>query len=204
MIRRPPRSTQSRSSAASDVYKRQVHGAYKVERTTKAMSSELFLFEDDEEFTEFVLPEIMKPFLDDEPLWDKDTSNGIALLWAPKPYSTRTGHSRRCYDIPLIASWFKERCPPGSKVKVRVSYQKLLKGWVLNSLHHRPPKALNKRSLLKAFSSTKFFQNTEIDWVEAGLQVCRQGYNMLNLLICLLYTSPSPRDRQKSRMPSSA
>ena len=25
-----------------------------------------------------------------------------------------------------------------------------------------------------------------------------------NLLACLLYTSPSPRDRQKSRMPSSA
>jgi pre-mRNA-processing factor 8 len=24
---------------------------------------------------------------------------------------------------------------------------------------------------------------TELDWVEAGLQVCRQGYNMLNLLI---------------------
>jgi hypothetical protein len=23
----------------------------------------------------------------------------------------------------------------------------------------------------------------ELDWVEAGLQVCRQGYNMLNLLI---------------------
>src|SRR5680860_1693544 len=28
MIRRPPRSTQSRSSAASDVYKRQVKGPY--------------------------------------------------------------------------------------------------------------------------------------------------------------------------------
>ena len=26
----------------------------------------------------------------------------------------------------------------------------------------------------------------------------------LKLWICLLYTSPSPRDRQKSRMPSSA
>ena len=25
-----------------------------------------------------------------------------------------------------------------------------------------------------------------------------------NILACLLYTSPSPRDRQKSRMPSSA
>ena len=27
---------------------------------------------------------------------------------------------------------------------------------------------------------------------------------LIDLLICLLYTSPSPRDRQKSRMPSSA
>ena len=26
----------------------------------------------------------------------------------------------------------------------------------------------------------------------------------VNLKVCLLYTSPSPRDRQKSRMPSSA
>ena len=29
----------------------------------------------------------------------------------------------------------------------------------------------------------------------------RDGHNFIN---CLLYTSPSPRDRQKSRMPSSA
>ena len=28
--------------------------------------------------------------------------------------------------------------------------------------------------------------------------------DLLKLHICLLYTSPSPRDRQKSRMPSSA
>ena len=28
--------------------------------------------------------------------------------------------------------------------------------------------------------------------------------NLHQALICLLYTSPSPRDRQKSRMPSSA
>jgi pre-mRNA-processing factor 8 len=32
-------------------------------------------------------------------------------------------------------------------------------------------------------AATKFFQATEVDWVEAGLQVCRQGYNVLNLLI---------------------
>ena len=30
------------------------------------------------------------------------------------------------------------------------------------------------------------------------------GYAVIRFLPCLLYTSPSPRDRQKSRMPSSA
>ena len=31
-----------------------------------------------------------------------------------------------------------------------------------------------------------------------------KGRDVLPLWVCLLYTSPSPRDRQKSRMPSSA
>ena len=39
------------------------------------------------------------------------------------------------------------------------------------------------RYLFHSFKVTKFFQSTQLDWVEAGLQVCRQGYNMLNLLI---------------------
>ena len=68
-------------------------------------------------------------------------------------------------------------------VKVRVSYQKLLKVFVLNALKHRPPKPQKRRYLFRSFKATKFFQTTTLDWVEAGLQVCRQGYNMLNLLI---------------------
>ena len=44
----------------------------------------------------------------------------------------------------------------------------------------------------------------------AELEVMKQGAILINASrgtvvdICLLYTSPSPRDRQKSRMPSSA
>ena len=40
--------------------------------------------------------------------------------------------------------------------------------------------------------------------LEAALQagIISSGLNVR--LVCLLYTSPSPRDRQKSRMPSSA
>jgi pre-mRNA-processing factor 8 len=76
-----------------------------------------------------------------------------------------------------------ERCPSNSPVKVRVSYQKLLKLYVLNRLHARPPQPVKKKDLFRSLKQTKFFQQTELDWVEAGLQVCRQGYNMLNLLI---------------------
>ena len=38
----------------------------------------------------------------------------------------------------------------------------------------------------------------------SGLQVPPQDNSSMDGYACLLYTSPSPRDRQKSRMPSSA
>ncbi|ETO20865.1 hypothetical protein RFI_16345, partial [Reticulomyxa filosa] len=125
----------------------------------------------------------LRPICEDFAPYSENTSTGIALYWAPHPFDKRSGNMRRCIDVPLVNPWFKEHCPREYPVKVRVSYQKLLKVWVLNELHHRAPKALNKKYLFKAFRQTKFFQETELDWVEAGLQVCRQGYNMLNLLI---------------------
>ena len=51
------------------------------------------------------------------------------------------------------------------------------------------------------------------DYYSEQLDIPRTAVNLvksyfvagtLNILSCLLYTSPSPRDRQKSRMPSSA
>ncbi|ODN04627.1 Pre-mRNA-processing-splicing factor 8 [Orchesella cincta] len=125
----------------------------------------------------------VEPLLSSLPLYSDNTANGIALLWSPRPYNMRSGRTRRSLDIPLVKTWYKEHCPPGQPVKVRVSYQKLLKYYVLNALKHRPPKPQKKRYLFRSFKATKFFQCTTLDWVETGLQVCRQGYNMLNLLI---------------------
>ena len=139
--------------------------------------------DDDDDDGSLTLPEGFEPFLADVPLYTDSTSSGIMLYWAPRPFNLRQGRMRRALDVPLVNTWFHERCPPNHPVKVRVSYQKLLKCWVLNQLHHRPPKALNKKYLFKSLKATKFFQSTELDWVEVGLQVCRQGYNMLNLLI---------------------
>ena len=135
---------------------------------------------EDEEFT---LPGNMEPFLAEEELYTSETSSAIALWWAPFPFDRRSGKMVRAQDVPLVKQWYLEHCPQGQPVKVRVSYQKLLKTYVLNELHKKKPKAQNQQNLMKSLRSTKFFQQTTIDWVEAGLQVCRQGFNMLNLLI---------------------
>jgi pre-mRNA-processing factor 8 len=132
---------------------------------------------------EFELPGNVEPFMADEELYTSETASAIALWWAPFPFNRRSGKMVRAQDVPLVKQWYLEHCPQGQPVKVRVSYQKLLKSYVLNELHKKKPKAQNKQYLLKTLKQTKFFQQTTIDWVEAGLQVCRQGFNMLNLLI---------------------
>ncbi|KAF5466768.1 hypothetical protein F2P56_016668 [Juglans regia] len=138
---------------------------------------------DEEDDDDFALPEGVEPFLNDTQLYTDTTAAGVSLLFAPRPFNMRSGRMRRAEDIPLVSEWYKEHCPPSYPVKVRVSYQKLLKCFVLNELHHRPPKAQKKKHLFRSLQATKFFQTTELDWAEAGLQVCKQGYNMLNLLI---------------------
>ena len=147
------------------------------------ISHEDEIFGDGSEDAEFSLPGNMEPFLADEELYTSETASAIALWWAPYPFDRRSGKMVRAQDVPLVKQWYLEHCPQGQPVKVRVSYQKLLKTFVLNELHKKKPKAQNKQNLMKSLKSTKFFQQTTIDWVEAGLQVCRQGFNMLNLLI---------------------
>ena len=132
---------------------------------------------------DFRLPPAVEPFLPDKDLENDLTADIAALWWAPEPYGRRSGHMRRAQDIPLVKNWYLEHCPPNQPAKVRVSYQKLLKCFVLNELRTRPEKAMSKKNLFRQLKATKFFQTTKLDWVEAGLQVCRQGYNILNLLI---------------------
>ena len=149
---------------------------------TVSHEDEIFGYLNNED-EEFVLPQEVEPFLADEEIYTSETSSAIALWWAPFPFDRRSGRMVRAQDVPLVKQWYLEHCPQGQPVKVRVSYQKLLKTFVLNELHKKKPKAQNKQNLMKSLRSTKFFQQTTIDWVEAGLQVCRQGFNMLNLLI---------------------
>jgi hypothetical protein len=85
------------------------------------------LFGDEDEDESFVLPAEVEPFLSEEPLYTDNTANAIALYWAPHPFDKRSGRTRRAEDVPLVKNWYMEHVPPGQPVKVRVSYQKLLK-----------------------------------------------------------------------------
>ncbi|KAJ1607668.1 Prp8 [Cryptosporidium canis] len=124
------------------------------------------------------------PFFDEFPLETNSTANGVLLFWSPFPFNIRSGPRRRSYDIQLLKDWYTSNNVSSEQpVKVRISQQKLLKSWILNSLHSKSAKNCKKRSFLRIIQNTKFFQSTEMDWVEVGLQVCKQGYNMLNLLI---------------------
>ena len=63
----------------------------------------------------------------------------------------------------------------------------------LNSLKLNHPGLTDKVENIKQYINASLKAQQELDDYE-----CENPYT------CLLYTSPSPRDRQKSRMPSSA
>ncbi|KAI5981401.1 NUC069, PrP8 N-terminal domain-containing protein [Pisolithus albus] len=132
---------------------------------------------------EFELPEDVEPFLAEKPLENDMAADGIGLWWAPDPYSHRSGRTRHAQGVPLVKNWYLEHRPPGQPVEVRMSYQKLLKCFVLNELKSHSEKAMTRKNLFRQLQAMKFLQTTRLDWVEVGLQICRQGYNVLNLLI---------------------
>ena len=63
------------------------------------------MYDDDEEEEEFTLDDDIEPFLKTTPLYTDNTANGIALLWAPRPFNLRSGHTRRAVDVPLVKQW---------------------------------------------------------------------------------------------------
>ena len=53
------------------------------------------------------------------------------------------------------------------------------------------------------YEVSDYLYQVEAYFEEVGFLVNKK-YVDIDVIVCLLYTSPSPRDRQKSRMPSSA
>lgn len=125
----------------------------------------------------------------------------LILLEAPQPFNKKSGKTVRAHDINLLKSWISQHPDnPRYPGKVKKSYQGLLKNKIktkLRSKKHKKKlhyklkdslkthKKFKKRSpkLLSVLRDTKFFQQTNVDWLEASLQLLRQGHNMLNLML---------------------
>ncbi|CAK9437442.1 uncharacterized protein LODBEIA_P18200 [Lodderomyces beijingensis] len=134
------------------------------------------------------------PFLQNEGLAkftgleQKTLNAALGLLDAPFPFNRRTGRTKRAEDVALTKSWYVSSTTRSSPLKTRISSQKLLKNQVLNQLRkNRKSESASKKTakggIIKGLKSTKYFHSTRIDWLEAGIQVCQQGFEMLNLLI---------------------
>ncbi|GMM59078.1 U4/U6-U5 snRNP complex subunit [Maudiozyma humilis] len=136
---------------------------------------------DDDE--DLILADSFSPIMEDVNLSESTTKEAISLYNAPFPFNRRSGKMVRAQDVALIKKWYLQHPDEEYPIKVRVSYQKLLKNHVFNELKKERSSSNQNSNLLKTLKNTKYFQQTTIDWVEAGLQLCKQGHNMLNLLI---------------------
>ena len=82
-------------------------------------------------------------------------------------------------------------------IKLKIKNEKLK----MKNLANGPGKLCQWLKLDKSFYGEDLVTSKRI-WLEQGEEVKKS--EIIKSKSCLLYTSPSPRDRQKSRMPSSA
>eukprot|EP00656_Telonema_subtile_P006381 TRINITY_DN12942_c0_g1_i4.p1 TRINITY_DN12942_c0_g1~~TRINITY_DN12942_c0_g1_i4.p1 ORF type:complete len:148 (-),score=42.22 TRINITY_DN12942_c0_g1_i4:46-489(-) len=147
MIRRPPRSTLSSSSAASDVYKRQAEDSIGIYAQTERV---IQLFKNAAEIAQN----------------DADPFSALGVLC----------NLSREYDD--AAGWFRKA------LQLKPSSHSL---W--NKLGATQANGSRSKDALHAYNQALALKPT---------------YGRAWINTCLLYTSPSPRDRTRSRMPSSA
>lgn len=56
---------------------------------------------------DFLLPEDVSPFLQETALYTDNTANGIALLWAPRPFNMRSGNTKNIKLTRIFVNIFK-------------------------------------------------------------------------------------------------
>ena len=77
-------------------------------------------------------------------------------------------------------------------------------GFPLISKHNRAGKGLGVYKFNNYHDLANFYKNPNFESSVDGINLIQSYIDAPEPFICLLYTSPSPRDRTRSRMPSSA
>eukprot|EP00831_Metopus_contortus_P010640 TRINITY_DN14156_c0_g1_i4.p1 TRINITY_DN14156_c0_g1~~TRINITY_DN14156_c0_g1_i4.p1 ORF type:complete len:210 (-),score=58.85 TRINITY_DN14156_c0_g1_i4:118-747(-) len=209
MIRRPPRSTQGVSSAASDVYKRQVSTQStwdnKEDQESSYSNHQDIYFKEDSIY----LKEKASDSLENKEIFDQEVSkcqlqdqeNQIFV----EHQEDKKFIKKRIPKIwlktfkPKIRKYFYSKKGKGKKIKHFKYIKKNLKK--LNKKLHKLIKIKKVLKVKKAPKATKAKVSKKIKKTVKKIKMIRK---MIIVGGCLLYTSPSPRDLSTSRMPSSA
>ena len=168
MIRRPPRSTLDRSSAASDVYKRQILGKAPISGSGSAEAVQI---------EGIPASDVNGLFGGTDPA---DNSGELTYI-SIRHGGANIGEGNEINGLTLGGV--------GSGTKVE-----------------NIEIISNQDDGLEVFGGSVNIKNV-IVWNAGDDQIdCDQAWTgtLDNFIACLLYTSPSPRDRTRSRMPSSA
>ena len=81
----------------------------------------------------------------------------------------------------------------------------LIRGERMSDMKERTLTDYRRKHLGYIFQQYNLIPNLTVrENIEVGAYLSKQPLDIDEIIDCLLYTSPSPRDRQKSRMPSSA
>ncbi|GMM51015.1 U4/U6-U5 snRNP complex subunit [Starmerella bacillaris] len=128
------------------------------------------------------------PFLHNHNLPGDMVAESLALYNSPYPFNQVKSASKRPQDVTLVKALYMNRLPPRSAPSAtRSGYKRLLKRSIYQKLKTRKAKGKNGHSsaenMLHFLSQTKFFQSAKANWLETGLEVCRQGHQALQLLM---------------------
>eukprot|EP00831_Metopus_contortus_P023736 TRINITY_DN2087_c0_g1_i2.p1 TRINITY_DN2087_c0_g1~~TRINITY_DN2087_c0_g1_i2.p1 ORF type:complete len:185 (+),score=63.05 TRINITY_DN2087_c0_g1_i2:190-744(+) len=184
MIRRPPRSTQGVSSAASDVYKRQVstQSTWEIQFIKGNMKHlaayALLVLGGKANPTEEEVTNVLK-----EVGIKADPKQLKAMIEALKGKKL---HELIASGMGKIQTVSTGAAPKNESKKTEKKADK------------KEPKE-EKKTVKKEEEKKE-----EDDTLGGGLNIFGDDFQMPNPQTCLLYTSPSPRDLSTSRMPSSA
>ena len=119
-------------------------------------------------------------------------------------------NKKRIYEISIQLPEFTCKCPFSGYpdfAKLNIIYQPNLKVYELKSLklyinNFRDIKISHEEVVNRIMDD--LVNEGSPHWIHLNAAFNPRGNVSMQLDICLLYTSPSPRDRTRSRMPSSA
>ena len=134
---------------------------------------------------------------------------GATGLLLPQHVLAQSGKIRVGFMLPYTGTYAQLGVAIENGVRLAINEQGGKLGgreieWFKVDDESEPSKAIENANKLVQRDKVDVLIGTVHSGVQMGIHRVARESGVLNLIPCLLYTSPSPRDTERSRMPSSA